>query len=139
MKDFVMENQFRTTMVCVDNYERESLSGRLYNPYMETEIHFHSTMDFIKHMNKLLETMNFPQSFVTNRVFRPIPEASIVKPPMDTMKKGEIATFALKVLFRQNASWQGTIMWLEEKQEETFRSTMELLFLMDSALSLPKK
>jgi len=41
----------------------------------------------------------------------------------------------VKVLFRQNASWQGSIAWLEGKREESFRSVLELLLLIDSAVS----
>ena len=44
-------------------------------------------------------------------------------------------TFAVRILFRQNASWQGSVTWLEGNREESFRSVLELIFLMDSALS----
>ncbi|NLW65775.1 MAG: hypothetical protein GXY26_06040, partial [Clostridiales bacterium] len=37
--------------------------------------------------------------------------------------------------FRQNASWQGVITWAEDRREESFRSALELVFLMDSALA----
>jgi hypothetical protein len=42
------------------------------------------------------------------------------------------------VLFRQNASWQGSITWMEGKQEQSFRSALELIFLMNSALEYQK-
>ena len=44
--------------------------------------------------------------------------------------KGEIATFLVTVLFQQNASWQGTILWVEGKKSEDFRSVLELLKLI---------
>ena len=40
----------------------------------------------------------------------------------------------IRVLYRQNASWQGRVVWREESRSETFRSALELLFLMHSAL-----
>jgi hypothetical protein len=40
----------------------------------------------------------------------------------------------VRVLFRQNASWQGSVTWMEGRQEESFRSALELLLLMKSAL-----
>ena len=43
-------------------------------------------------------------------------------------------TFIIKVQYRQNASWQGTIKWLEGNVEKGFRSTLELIKLMDSAI-----
>ena len=35
---------------------------------------------------------------------------------------------------RQHTSWQGVITWMEERMEQSFRSVMELILLMDSAL-----
>ncbi|MBQ3122632.1 MAG: hypothetical protein IJC14_00585 [Firmicutes bacterium] len=49
-------------------------------------------------------------------------------------KSGKLATFNIKILFRQNASWQGLCGWLEGKQEQSFRSVLELFFLLHSAL-----
>lgn len=40
----------------------------------------------------------------------------------------------MRILFRQNASWQGSVLWREGGQEERFRSALELVLLMDSAL-----
>jgi len=48
--------------------------------------------------------------------------------------KGRASTFILRILYRQHSSWQGTIRWCEGKQEMCFRSALELLILMDSAL-----
>lgn len=46
-----------------------------------------------------------------------------------------LATFQLSVLFRQNASWQGRLTWLERAEEARFRSVLELVGLLDSALA----
>lgn len=51
----------------------------------------------------------------------------------------EGATFIVKVKCNQNATWQGTVTWVEEKVEESFRSTLELIRLMDSALPEEQK
>ena len=40
----------------------------------------------------------------------------------------------MKVIFRQNASWQGTVLWLEANREESFRSVLEFALLLNSAL-----
>ena len=65
------------------------------------------------------------------------------RPPVartdDDNQQGRAATFALRVLFRQNASWQGSVSWMEGNREESFRSVLELLFLMNSALESKKK
>lgn len=49
-------------------------------------------------------------------------------------KEKEKATFVVKVNFRQNATWQGTISWTNQKKTQYFRSALELVRLMDEAL-----
>ena len=49
--------------------------------------------------------------------------------------RGKEATFILHVQFRQNSTWQGKLIWLEEEAEETFCSVLEILKLLDSALA----
>ena len=92
-------------------------------------------MDFLKVMESLLGSMNFPQSFSASRSFRKVEENTTSTPAPIIHQEGELATFALKVLFRQNASWQGSVVWQEGGREESFRSVLELIFLMDSVLS----
>lgn len=47
-----------------------------------------------------------------------------------------LATFVVSVLFRQNATWQGTIQWVEGRQTRQYRSVNELMRLMDEAAGL---
>ena len=53
---------------------------------------------------------------------------------MKDLQMQEKPTFIVKVQYRQNASWQGSIRWLERDTEKNFRSTLELIRLMDSAV-----
>lgn len=46
----------------------------------------------------------------------------------------EKETFVVQVQFRQNATWQGTITWTDEKKTRHFRSALEMLKLMDDAI-----
>ena len=48
--------------------------------------------------------------------------------------KSRPQTFTVQIQYQENATWQGTILWVEEKQAMHFRSALELLKLMDSAL-----
>ena len=43
-------------------------------------------------------------------------------------------TFILKILDRQNSTWQGSILWGEKQNEQYFRSALEMLKLIDEAL-----
>ena len=44
-------------------------------------------------------------------------------------------TFEISVKFMQNSTWQGQIHWVEKNQKQNFRSALEMLKLMDEALS----
>ena len=43
-------------------------------------------------------------------------------------------TFLIRVIGQQNGTWQGSILWAEEKKEQYFRSALEMLKLIDEAL-----
>jgi len=49
-------------------------------------------------------------------------------------RQGERATFVIHVQYRQNATWQGSVVWAEKNITKNFRSALELLKLMDGAL-----
>ena len=135
MVTYNFENSYRTTLVCIDEYDTKILKGRIYNPQRPQGVEFTGTIDFLLIMEKLFEEAKCPQSFVTLRTFRS--HGAEQDPPVlpgNIAKEGKLATFSLRILFRQNSSWQGSLMWHEGRAEESFRSVLELLLLMDSAL-----
>lgn len=127
-------NEYRTTTVCIDSYKDGVLSGRFYNPYLESGKSFQSLTQFLLEMDRALDVMDFPQPFTAARTFAHSP-GSKTGPPGPEYREGELATFAVRIIFRQHASWQGSIVWQEGEQEQSFRSALELIFLMDNALS----
>ena len=57
---------------------------------------------------------------------------------MDEAERTSIETstsFLVKIKYRQNTSWQGTIQWLNGKQSRHFRSCLELMMLIEEALN----
>ena len=44
-------------------------------------------------------------------------------------------TFEISVKFMQNSTWQGQIHWVEKDQKQNFRSALEMIKLMDEALT----
>ena len=44
-------------------------------------------------------------------------------------------TFEVSVKFMQNNTWQGHIHWIEKNKKQNFRSVLEMLRLMDEALT----
>ena len=88
----------------------------------------------------LFDMMDYPQSFAETRTFWKHPCFDEAEPKeiianSDLPQNGKTANFILKVVFRQNASWQGSLSWLNQNKEESFRSVLELLKLIDNALS----
>ena len=128
-------NQYRSTRVCIDSYEDGIFAGRFYNPGSADEYGFKSMSQFLVQIEDLLDQMQFPQYFTEVRTFSERPQAALrLKDAGIEKETGGLATFVVRILFRQNASWQGSLTWEDTGQEENFRSALELIFLMDSAL-----
>lgn len=53
------------------------------------------------------------------------------------INKGE--TFVINVKCRQNYTWQGTVKWVEGQKELPFRSALELIKMMESAMDLSEE
>ena len=47
---------------------------------------------------------------------------------------GKRDTFVVRVLCRQNNTWQGEVLWAEQNERQYFRSALELVKLMDSVM-----
>ncbi len=43
-------------------------------------------------------------------------------------------SFLVEVISQENHTWQGTIHWVEGRKKEYFRSALEMIRLIDSAL-----
>lgn len=40
------------------------------------------------------------------------------------------------IVSQENATWQGQVTWLDEKETKNFRSLLELIKLLDTALEI---
>lgn len=128
----------RTTCIYIDCYDNGNLAGRFFNLY-EGVIHtFSSLIDMLEKMDTMLNDIGYPPSFNSFRSFgrisneEPEPQEDHIQAGR-YIEPGKVASFTVKVLFRQNNSWQGIVRCREKRKEIPFRSVLELLFLMDSA------
>ncbi len=128
-----MEDLRKRTLVCVDSYHKGILEGRFYSAGQEPE-RFESLSQFLNKMETQLDVQQMPQSDTQCRRFTERMEPMDCRIPPQFASRGGQATFELQVVFRQHTSWQGVIVWLEKQWERSFRSVLELVFLMDSAL-----
>ena len=126
------ETGYRLTLVCVDQCADGDFSGRLYHPRWQDGRPFHSAVQFLLLVEWLLDQAHTQQSAGTKRTFAASPSSGI--PVGEKAPSGLRATFQLRIFFRQNPSWQGSVIWVERRREESFRSVLELLLLMNSAM-----
>ncbi len=128
---------YRRTTVCIDSYENGVPVGRLYNRCLPDGKEFLGVTNFLLEMERALDRTDFPRAFTKLRQFT-APAEIRHDLPLNEQRKGAISTFIVRILFRQNASWQGSVLWQEGKQEQYFRSVLELILLMDNALNYEK-
>ena len=120
-------------LVCIDDYQNGVPFGRFYDASLDMK-EFNSLTQFLIKVEDLLEDRGALQSYTTLRTFSPLSNRMEAESQPAGPRRGDRATFELKILFRQHASWQGTVVWKERRQEQSFRSVLELIHLMDSAL-----
>ena len=126
--------------ICVDAVGSGTFRGRLYHRYAPTPILFAGAEQLLLAAESLFDTWNYPQPGLLARSFSPRPakrgNTRMDRQPIERLSEhaGGRATFTVQVIYRQNATWQGTVTWLEEGKQSHFRSALELIKLMDSAL-----
>ncbi len=123
----------KTTVIEIVSYEHKNPVGTLKNPYYGREISFGSATELLMAVDSMLDSLDCPQAAMASRQFRS-------KPAMTLWTEHRhqdpiLAVFKLNVVFRQNASWQGTLTWVEQAEQMSFRSVFEMLKLMDSVIS----
>lgn len=137
MREKKWGNAYRTTVICIDSFSQGVLSGRLCNPALEDgKEDFCGVLELLRKVDAMLDGMEYPQSFTARRSFQPPENWTVASGQPSPIRHGERATFAVRIMFRRNASWQGSVTWLEGDQQENFRSVLELLLLIDSALQM---
>ena len=127
--------------VCIDRKTENDISGRMCHFYCREPIPFRSAGELLIQMDQFFDALNFPQAAMAGRHFRPSRTSQINRETdkcqrVEDMEqyKGEIATFVVHVQYRQNATWQGKVIWANEQRECNFRSALELIKLMDNAM-----
>lgn len=144
-KSILIPNGATRILVCMDTPRNMELCGQWYNPFLPSPVHFQSVLQLLCGMEEFYNRLAFPQEACCCRSFHhEVPQPVRQKRDREVRrymsdellkeKRGEKATFVVQVQFRQNASWQGTITWAEQNETRHFRSTLELIKLMDEIL-----
>ena len=127
--------------ICVNERHGMDYSGMLWHQYREEPIPFSTAVGMIKEMDRLYDRWKFPQRSTLVRSFGSAAHTAIREEAMTGMEEskvtgrsGNLGTFIVNVKFRQNATWQGEVVWAEKQERIYFRSALELLKLIDGAL-----
>ena len=136
-------------VICMDEFNGYDWSGRLYFRSREEPFAFRGTLELLKALEGFCDRMDYPQESMSSRSFGPAEKnkkeekgeriqaarkqkQEVVLSKAQIMEnRGERATFQLRIQYRQRATWQGQITWIEENKTANFRSTLELLKIID--------
>ena len=129
--------EMKTSLIKVLSYDNKTLRGFLLNPFYDEAMPFDNLMQLLFLIESMQDSLNFPQKGMVSRKFKKDSLSSEITAPKGNSFDDEspVASFKINILFRQNASWQGSIVWMEEQMESQFRSALEMIILIDSVLS----
>ena len=118
--------------IAVDSFEGGLLTGSVQNAFLNYLEDFTGTIALADAMGHFigLGSLKEDDSGGQGDDIRIIPDKmwSVYR------EGGKEATFLIKILFREHSTWQGVIRWRETGEKQAFRSFMELVLLMASAL-----
>ena len=134
--------------VCIDSVSEGNLEGQLWQPYDVRPQLFIGMTDMLLQMDELYNRWNYPQRAMDSRTFL---KETVATQPLNIRKgdsrmniqkiqdkRGQQGTFIVQVQYRQNATWQGQVLWAEKNKKEYFRSALELIRMIDNAVSEEK-
>lgn len=140
--------------VCIDDNQDADYQGLIYHQYADEPIRFNGIASMILEMENLFDEWDFPQRGLAERKFdkkkenhkRPVPETEDDKLKIEIIsdthgvrnvqnKKGKLGTFVIQVVFRQDASWQGHVIYQEDNEKLDFNSALELIKIIDRAVT----
>ena len=111
-------------MVCVDGVENGDIYGRYFHRYKKEETFFPDSATLVIEMERFYDAIGYPQAATKTRKFMErkggrIPAKEHMAVISDGQAliqlRGNLATFLVGVTSRQNASWQGDVVWMEQK------------------------
>ena len=142
-----------TVWIGIDQYNDSDWNGRIYTRLHTESISYRNIGEMLDILGKIWDTIGYPQESTIDRSFakRQIPRKKMeiinvtyledgkkdkIKTELSEAdmekKRGEQDTFIVRIQYRQNATWQGHVTWVDENKTVPFRSALELIKLLDS-------
>ena len=123
--------------------ENGDIYGRYFHRYKKEETFFPDSATLVIEMERFYDAIGYPQAATKTRKFMerkggriPAKEhMAVISDGQDLIQlRGKLATFLVGVTSRQNASWQGDVVWMEQKIRKHFCSDMDLMVFVDEAV-----
>lgn len=109
-------------ILLVQSYQDGEMSGQLLHPHGGGPQEIRSIPKLIL---KLDEILSSEESVIHYHVFEPTGFENVER----------IATLRIQILFQEHCTWQGCVLWEEQRKEATFRSVLELIQILDEILA----
>lgn len=144
----IITSQANKILVHVKKYNQYDFSGLFYTPLQESAIPFSSFAELVLKLEHQFDELQFPQNAqkIKSFIHGKNKQGEIKKTETefcshDIEQNGNSCKekFYIHVLFRQNASWQGHIEWINRERSNDFRSTLELLHMIHEVLLKQEK
>ena len=137
----------------IDQYNGSDWNGKIYTRLNKEAINFRNIGEMLDVLENIWNTIGYPQESMINRRFlaqeklaskkelirvsyfddRTKDKVKVELSEADMEKRrGEQDTFIVRIQYRQNATWQGHVTWVDENKTVPFRSALELIKLIDS-------
>lgn len=137
----------------IDQYNGSDWNGKIYTRLNKEAINFRNIGEMLDVLESIWNTIGYPQEAMINRRFLEQEKLTAKKEfirvsyfddgTKDKIKvelseadmekrRGEQDTFIVRIQYRQNATWQGHVTWVDENKTVPFRSALELIKLIDS-------
>lgn len=118
--------------ICVDEVSEGELSGRLYHCYSKTAWKFSNIVRLVEYAEELFDHIEFPEAATQTRTFmkkngeQKEKWKHVTSTEQIEKQRGIRDTFLLQVQYRQNTTWQGSVVWVEGHKTWEFLSVLEL-------------
>ena len=140
MYNEMIVNDFK---VCVQETDGLVLSGRIYHCYAEEPLKFHGIMEMLLTIDALCQKLDTPLAEPERRTLGRSMKEQYGSPACYHSFKEFVSTekdrfaFFLKIRYRRNVSWQGSVHFSGEARSYKFRSVLELIgYLAEKTLEI---
>lgn len=119
--------------VCVNDIQGGEISGKIYYCYAQDPVPFQSMAEMVLTLDGIFDDLEAPAAEPPRKTLKPVvpKEKEALRYCHDfkdfEISSGEKFSFFIKIRYRRNVSWQGSVHFSGDKCIYQFRSVLELM------------